>query len=529
MGVGHATAHDVAVLGYGPVGAILANLLGRAGLRVVVVEQAAEVYDKPRAITADHEMLHALQLCGLGRRLPGVIAPHPGTDYLGVDGGVIRSFDPMPPPFPLGWIPTAVFIQPELEAALREVASELPDVSVRLSSRATQVEEAGDRVRVLTEHAGTGAREVIEARFLVACDGASSPTRRRLGIGVEDLAFDEWWMVVDALRHGPEGFPPKCIQYCWPERPSTYIPGPRDLVRWEIKLLPGEDPRAFGEAENVRRQVARFIDPEAVEIWRSAVYRFHALVAERWRRGRVILAGDAAHQMPPFLGQGLCAGVRDAVNLAWKLRMVLRDGAPEALLDSYEAERKPHIRTVVARAKEAGLVIGELDLERARERDARLRRQIVVNRQDVIPRIAHGLIDRDSGEVAGTLAVQPRLVTPEGPALMDDVLGPAFVMLFRDTADLAWLGEAERAALARLGGRALAVLPRAEAGEGATAEEGSLARDWLDRHGARAALIRPDRHAYGIARDAEGARRLVRGAAAAVFEEERTPQEENVP
>ena len=511
--------HDVAVLGYGPVGAILANLLGRAGLSVVVVEQAAGIYDKPRAITADHEMLHALQLCGLGARLPALIAPHPGTDYLGVDGGLIRSFDPLPPPYPLGWLPTAVFIQPELEAALREAADALPGVQVRLSRRAVAIGQGGDRVRLDVEHAETGARERIEARFLVACDGASSFARRWLGIGMEDLAFDECWMVVDAWRRGAADFPAKCVQYCWPERPATFIRGPRDLVRWEIKLLPGETPEAFGAEENVRRQVARFIDPGAVEIWRSAVYRFHALVAPRWREGRVLLAGDAAHQMPPFLGQGLCAGVRDAANLAWKLPMVLRGQAGEGLLDSYEAERKPQIRAVVARAKEVGLIIGELDPERARARDALLRRQVAVNRQGYIPRLTQGVIDPASGEAAGSLFVQPRLVGPEGAVLMDDLLGGRFLLLFRDEEGMGWLGPDEGAALRRMGGEARVILPdgSAASGGGILVEEGSLVRDWLDRHGARAALVRPDRHAFGIAADAAGARRLVRDAAAAVL------------
>lgn len=518
--------HDIAILGYGPVGAILANLLGRAGLSVAVVELATGIYDKPRAIAADHEMLHALQLCGLGAVLPGLIAPHPGTDYLGVDGALIRAFDPQPPPYPLGWMPTAVFIQPEIEAALREAADALPNVTIHLGRRGTGVEEAGDRVRLLHEDARTGERGAVEARFLVACDGAASPVRHQLGIALEDLAFDEWWMVVDAWRRGDAVLPEKCVQYCWPARPATFIRGPRDLVRWEIKLLPGESPEAFREEENVRAQVARFVPPGAVELWRSAVYRFHALVAERWRQGRVLLAGDAAHQMPPFMGQGLCSGVRDAVNLAWKLRLVLQGGVPDALLDSYEAERKPHIRSVVARAKELGLIIGELDPERARARDARLRQQVAVNRQSYIPRLEQGLLDPASGEAAGSLCVQPSIQTPHGAVPMDDLLGSGFLLLLREESQMGWMGAEERGALRRLGGEARAVLPAGSvpADPASLVEEASLLRGWLDRHGAQAVLVRPDRHAFGIARDAEGARRLVRRAAQEIFA---TPEREH--
>jgi len=520
--------HDVAILGYGPVGAILANLLGRAGLRVAVVEQAAGIYDKPRAITADHEMLHALQLCGLGGVLPGLIAPHRGTDYLGVDGGLIRSFDPQPPPYPLGWLPTAVFIQPELEAALREAAAARPNIQASIGFRGVAVEEAGDGVRLVTEEVATGRRGAVEARFLVACDGAGSPVRRQLGIGLEDLAFDEWWMVVDAWQRGAADLPMKCVQYCWPDRPATFIRGPRDLVRWEIKLLPGESPEAFGQEANVRAQMARFVPPGAVELWRSAVYRFHALVAERWRQGRVFLAGDAAHQMPPFMGQGLCSGVRDAVNLAWKLRMVLQHGAGDALLDSYEAERKPHIRSVVARAKELGLIIGELDAARARARDARLRQDVAVNRQAYIPRLTQGLLDPDSGDAAGSLFVQPRICMPHGSVLMDDLLGAGILLVLRDEEEAVWLGDAEREALRRMGGQLRVVLPQGAAASnpGTLVEEGSLVRDWLDRHGAVAALIRPDRHAFGIARNAAETGRLVRRAAGAI---NATAEGESVP
>src|SRR5262249_52098707 len=184
------------------------------------------------------------------------------------------------------------------------------------------------------------------------------------------------------------------------------------LRRWEIKLMLGETPEAFGAPDNVARQLARFVDPDAIEIWRSAVYRFHALVAERWRSGRVFLAGDACHQTPPFMGQGMCAGIRDAASLAWRLALVLHAGAQDALLDSYEVERKPHVEALVGFAKKAGEVIGELDIAAAQARDALLRGQLERGeaetiRQRFIPDLAGGVID--TGPAAGTLFVQPRV------------------------------------------------------------------------------------------------------------------------
>ena len=245
----------------------------------------------------------------------------------------------------------------------------------------------------------TNEVRTLSAHYLLGCDGANSFVRKRLDVPYEDLAFDEWWMVVDVLLHGPVDLPAKCIQYCWPQRPATYVIGPGNLRRWEIKVLPGEDSAAFGNRDNVVKQLARFVDPTAIEVWRSAVYRFHALLAERWQCGRIILLGDAVHQTPPFLGQGMCAGIRDAANLAWKLALVLQGQADERLLASYEVERKPHVRTLVSLAKQFGEIIGELDPVAARARDAMLRGQLERGetetvRQRFIPGLTGGVIDK---------------------------------------------------------------------------------------------------------------------------------------
>src|SRR5262249_44402132 len=275
-----------------------------------------------------------------------------------------------------------------------------------------------------------GAERALRSRVLLGCDGANSFVRRHLDIALEDLGFDEWWMVVDTRIIRPVELPPRSIQYCWPSRPATFVPGPGTLRRWEIKVLPGEDPETFGRHDNVVRQIARFADPGCLEIWRSAVYRFHALLAQRWRCGRVFLLGDACHQTPPFLGQGMCAGIRDAANLAWKLALVLQRNAPAALLDSYEEERKPHVRSVVSTAKEFGQIVGELDFDAAHLRDATLRGQlergeVETIRQRFIPDLDSGVIDHEATAcAAGSLFVQPKIARQNGkPVLLDDLLG----------------------------------------------------------------------------------------------------------
>ncbi|HWM82041.1 MAG TPA: bifunctional 3-(3-hydroxy-phenyl)propionate/3-hydroxycinnamic acid hydroxylase [Pseudolabrys sp.] len=509
---------DFLILGYGPVGATLAALLTRYGHTVTVVDQATAIYDKPRAISLDHEALRVLQAAGLTEALMPFLAPHTGTDFLGADGAVIQRLDPMAPPFPLGWWPNACFIQPLLEAALRTQVTTNGGATLLLGWQAVTLIQNGDGVS-LTLRDAKGDERAVAARYLLACDGANSFVRRELGIGVEDLTFDEWWMVVDTRVRDASALPKKSLQYCRPSRPASYVVGPLDLRRWEIKLLPGEDPTAFGDAANVHRLIGEFADLSQLEVWRSAVYRFHAVVATRWRSGRAFLLGDACHQMPPFLGQGLCGGIRDVGNLAWKLDMVVRGRAADELLDSYEVERKPHVRAVVAYAKELGQIVGELDPARAADRDRRLlaamaRGETETIRQKFIPDLTAGIVDAASG--GGRLFAQPRIWRSDGrEMLLDDAVTPGFLIAVRDPAALGWLTPEACALWRSIGGTAIVIGP---AGQQAThppsptgdsllayhrvTENDGLFAALLEEHRAAAIVVRPDRYIYATARDA---------------------------
>lgn len=502
--------YDVAIVGYGPVGATLANLLARHGLRIAVVEQAADVYDKPRAITLDHEVLRVFQACGLTALIDTDTAVHPGTHYLGVDGEVIKKFDPMPPPYPLGWVPTATFVQPVFERALRTKVAQFKNCDVHLSTKVTNIEQ-DDQGVVLTTDEGP-----IRARYVVACDGANSFVRKKLGITLEDLAFDEWWMVVDAFEKNPAGRPAKCFQYCRPSRPGTFLPGPGALRRWEIKLLPGEEPEGFGTPDNVLAVLKDFTDVSRIDIWRSAVYRFHALLGETWSTGRIFLMGDAVHQTPPFLGQGLCAGIRDASNLAWKLAMVLGGQAHASLLDSYETERKPHVRAVVALAKEFGEIIGELDLEAAKARDLRLRTELTAGtaetvRQKFIPDLKDGIIAAGSN-AAGTLFPQPQVRSPSGAIeRLDDVVPPGFTIFTATAETMNWLSQKSAADWSAIGGNRVIVTSDGEPHNGVVQfqETDRLFSNWLAANGIEAVVVRPDHYVYGGAETPEELNGLV--------------------
>ncbi|WP_052409574.1 bifunctional 3-(3-hydroxy-phenyl)propionate/3-hydroxycinnamic acid hydroxylase [Paraburkholderia oxyphila] len=514
---------DVAVVGYGPVGATAANLLARLGLKVVVIEREPEIYDKPRAIGGDHEFFRVMQWCGIGDQFAAHTADYRGTDYLGVDGEVIRSFVPPQRPYPLGWPPSFLFVQPELERMLREAAARRNNVTVMLGYGWKGLERIAAGCQVIAEHTTSRESLVVRAKYVLACDGASSPIRTHLNIPLDDLRFDETWAVIDAWLLDPVAVPERNIQYCWPKRPASYIVGPGALRRWELKLLPGEDRDSFDFAALVDA-LSSYVDPGAVDLWRTAVYRFHALVAERWRHGNVFLVGDSAHQTPPFLGQGLCSGIRDVANLAWKLAMVIQGTADESLLDSYEREREPQTRRLVELAKEAGRVIGELDEQAARLRDARLRAMRTdaaqsTQRHVSIPGIREGILDRGNADVdaslatAGELCVQPLLRAADGRlALFDEVVDLRFVIAVVSDEASSWLDEVDRSFWAEIGGAFLKIAEHGAADDGAIDvlhETEGMFRGFAQARGYAAVVIRPDRYIYGAARTRTELKRML--------------------
>ena len=505
---------DVLIVGYGPSGATLANLLGQRGHHVLVVDQAVDIYDKPRAITADQEALRIFQEIGLAETIAAASTPHPGTDFVGIEGQVIKRFYPADPPNPLAWDPSFMFVQPELEASLRRGVARFPQVTAWTGHSYLDMQAHTDGVTARIKRLSDGQILTVHARYVVAADGATSTVRKQLGSAIEDLAFDEWWIVLDAWIRGPIQLPARCVQYCRPSRPGTYIVGPGNLRRWEIKMMPGETPADFADAAAVWRVLGEFVDTQHLEHCRTAVYRFHALVVEQWRQGRVFLMGDAAHQMPPFLGQGLCAGVRDAVNLAWKLDAVMREQAHESLLDTYGEERKRHVRAVVGHAKNFGLIIGELDVARARERDRQLEAELqsgraVTVRQKFIPGLEAGFLHYQADGAlcpgAGALCIQPWVNTPEDSAWrrLDDMTGARFTLITTSPAWLQSWSAQDTRAWERVGGVIVLLGAASEPSWPAQVlcveERDGLMAAWLREHGAHAVLARPDHYVYATA------------------------------
>ena len=488
--------YDVAIIGYGPSGQVAAGLLGQAGLKVWVAERLPDVYEIPRAISMDHEVLRVLQQLGVLEAIAPYFEPFMPSEYFGVDGQLIRRMTMVAPPYPQAHVPSVVFTQPAIERALRAAVAAVPNVTVALGTEVTQLQQDGAMVSLQARGADSTARSV-QARYAIACDGGASGLRTQLGMALDDLGFDEPWLVVDVLVNdqGLAKLPATSVQYCEPERPCTLVIGPKNHRRWEISLNPGEDPKVAAEPERTWQLLSRWLSPEDGTLWRQTSYRFHALVAQSWRRGRVFLAGDAAHMQPPFLGQGMCQGIRDAANLSWKLISVLQgslsSNTAERLLDSYGAERDAHVRELTTRIKAVGAVMCERDPAMARARDARLLAEAggVVKdspRQDILPPLSTGLLSAVAGPGRGSLFPQPWLQGAHGPLRMDERFGRGWRLV---------LGAGVQAPAVE------AALTLVQLGTAQVIEKDGVAAAWLGRHQAAAALVRPDHYVFGCAAD----------------------------
>jgi 2-polyprenyl-6-methoxyphenol hydroxylase-like FAD-dependent oxidoreductase len=483
---------DVAIAGYGPVGQTLAALLGRRGHRVLVVERFDEIYPLPRAVRLDGEVMRVLQQLDVVADVEHELAAGDRYVWYGADGDIILDI-PTTQPHPSGWPASSMFHQPTLERALCARAERESTVTVRRGCRVDAVEQraSGDVALVLDDG------ETVTARYVVGCDGANSTVREQVGITRTDLGFAEPWIVIDARPHDMADFAhlPIAAQHCDPRRPTTAVQNGRNMRRWEFMLLPGEGPADFDDTSRVWELLEGRMRPDQGEIVRYAVYTFRSLVADTQRAGNVLIAGDAAHLMPPFMGEGMCSGIRDVANLAWKLDRVLRGRASDTLLDTYTSERAPQNHASIAMSVEMGKVSCVLDAEIAAARDQALRGGLLPP-PPPLPRLGPGAhLGRGADdELAGGLAVQGTLRIPGGAdGRADDVLGAGFVLVVDGAADTSLR---TRAAALEVAVAAL--------GDGIDDVDGTLT-GWLRANAAAAVLSRPDGYVFGAVADATSA------------------------
>ncbi|MCX5214768.1 bifunctional 3-(3-hydroxy-phenyl)propionate/3-hydroxycinnamic acid hydroxylase [Kitasatospora sp. NBC_00240] len=490
---------DCVIVGGGPVGLLTAVLLGQAGLRVSVVERQPQRYPLPRACTIDHEALRILQAAGLMDDHAGLFEPSQGErggyEFRNGEGELLRAID-WNRPAESGWANTNGFYQPDLETALEDLAVSTPGVTVHRGRTFQHLVQDDGGVTVSVAPTGQpGSVVQVRSRWLVGADGANSPVRTLLGIDVGDSGFQADWLVVDYQPLVEEDWSAFVTQYCDPAQPATAVNSGPGRRRFEFMRRADTTVEELGLDSTAWRLMAPWgVTPETARLERHAVYTFRGRWAHSWREGNVFLAGDAAHLMPPFLGQGLCAGLRDARALSWRMGMVHRGLAPSAVLDTYGPERTGHVREIIDEAVAAGRVICELDVDRAAARDAAMRRAggpDAAAQEPPHPRLGEPSLTLASRGADGRLAPQGRVRAGDRVGLFDDLVGGGWQLISRAGDPARLLGDADLRWFREIGGVLADV-----SGEGPVQDLDNAYERWFTEHGCDAFLARPDFYVF---------------------------------
>jgi len=497
--------YDVAVIGYGPTGVTAANFLGRYGLNVLVIERDPSVYHRARAIGTEEEVLRIWQRLGLAERLKEDMIWDKQVDFVDSEG---RSFIDITPTSRGHGHPTQTFLyQPALEKVLRAGVDRYPNVEVRLHTECLRVKQDCDSVELLLVDSTTELSSRVSASYVIAADGGSSPTRTQLGIGFEGRTYEDRWIVIDTEVVEPWPAHDQLRFHCDPKRPAFDCPTPLGHHRFEFPILPGEDEKDFTSLAAAWALLNdQGVTDRHVKILRAVPYSHHVRFADRWRVGRIFFAGDAAHVMPPWIGQGMAAGVRDAANLCWKLAAVVHGDLPASVLDSYEEERQPHVRSMTRYT----IFFARLITER-RVPVTKLRNMVCKFAMRIPPvgaymrelkwfpkaHYAKGFLAPSPNKAVGHLPPQPWVFDESGVRVrLDDALGSRWVVLR--------IGAAQDDLWARTGVPTV----RLQAAGGPTVPgtitdiDGSLI-GWMTAMGATALAIRPDGYVYAAAAGAE--------------------------
>lgn len=501
---------DVAIVGAGPVGVLLAILLADYGKSVVLIERWTDHYALPRAVTYDHEIARILAAIDIDSEADGAVGFSEGKYYWrNRDGEDLQVID-WKSEFVSGWRSRYYFHQPLLESKLIQIASDRKEIAIVRGWQAIGLEQNEDGVSLSLEqnpeeYRTSRLNSKIRAKFVVGADGANSFVREALGFEVEDKGYCFDWLILDVIPSFdyPASRPnePAQWQLCDPKRPTTIVsggpgptPGDPNRRRWEFMVLPGEVPEVLQETENAWRLLEPWgVTPDNSLLERSAVYRFQAKWAKQWHKGRCVLAGDAAHLMPPFAGQGMCSGLRDALALSWRLNAILDGQCGTQLLDSYTTERLENTKYFIELSESLGRIICVTDEEEAAARDARLIADLKARGGKPLAgentRIGPGAWC-SKGRHAGVLSLQGRVAYNGQVDRFDQAVGRGWILLGYETDPDAALTDAQRAQLAQLQGVALTIGPPDSEAQ-IIDIDGFYAR-WLSDIDSKFLLMRPD-------------------------------------
>lgn len=494
--------NDVIIVGAGPVGLWTALMLGQRGLKVLLCERWAEFYPLPRACGIDHEVMRMLQVAGLADSFKELLDPMLGEDksyeFVNAQGERLLEVQWNQPGMS-GWAQMNLFYQPDLERRMDAFLRDLPNVRVLRGHTASLLRQDAEGVELtLADESGVSRTE--QASYLIGADGANSFVRCALGIEQTDLGFQYDWLVVDIQSKVQRKWHPYVAQHCDIRRPATSVGSGPGRRRWEFMRLPGESIEQLSSEETAWRLIEPWgVGPDNASLERHAVYTFRGRWANEWQRGRIFLMGDAAHLMPPFLAQGLCSGMRDAMALAWRLAMVLQDDACPSILDSYTSERSVHVQEIIGQAVELGRLICVLDPEEARIRDdamlAALKDPSLARKAPPEPRLGECGLLYPGNSHGGFLSVQGPVSFGQKFGLFDDVIGGGWTLLSRHADPRQSLNLASRALAARLG---LTIAHIGDIDSDAPVKDlNGVYADWFARLGNEAVLVRPDFYVYG--------------------------------
>ena len=491
---------DIAIIGAGPVGLLLAILLGQQGRDVTLIERWTDTYDRPRAVTMDHEVARILATLGIDANDDPAIDYHDELYYWkNADLEDLQIVD-WKSISPSGWRVTYWFNQPELEERLWRFVQELPSIKIQRGWRAVGLSQTDEQVTLQLEQADR--TQTLAARYVIGADGANSFTRETLGIKTIDKGYFFDWLILDMIPKGDFKVSPAQWQLCDPKRPTTIVPGGPGRRRWEFMVLPGEDPDQIASEDSAWALMAPWgLTPENAELERSAVYRFQARWAETWRVGRCLIAGDAAHLMPPFAGEGMCAGLRDAVSLGWRLNAILDGTLDDAVLDSYVSERIHHARHYIDFSQELGKIICIADPDAAAERDRKMMAELAARGHQPIHgdhcQLGRGVwVDSPA---AAELSTQGRVTYRGKTGLFDQTVGQGWFVLAIDAPTDGLLTPVQAAALDKLGGQILSV---GGAGCDIKDTDGTYT-DWMAELGTHFVILRPDFYTAATAKTAD--------------------------
>ncbi len=511
---------QILIVGAGPVGLVTALLLARCGWRVTVLERFAAAYPRPRAVHFDDEVARLFADAGIGDSLPALTEPADIYEWRNAKAQTLLRFD-WRGTGPSGWPIASMVYQPQLEDALTAASSAIPGLTLLRGHQVMRLTESGDQVEVVARDAG-GHSHVFTASWVIGCDGANSFVRDQMSVPTTGLGFFYDWLIVDVVPHESRDWDPTNLQICDPARPTTVVSGGPGRRRWEFMRMPDETIEQLNTEETAWRLLAPWgLTQENATLERHTVYTFEARWAQRWRSGRRLLAGDAAHLMPPFAGQGMCSGIRDATNLAWKLDLVLQGLAAETLLDTYGTERVAHVQHAIGMSVELGKVICVTNPELAAQRDDFMISQSADPARILPPlpppTLITGVIRRtaegqpDAG--AGLLTPQPRIAQGDRTGLLDNVLGRGFVLACLQNPS-GHISDEQLAFLEQIGAHVIHMLSNDQ--PGSAPRDGQCAVDLdgvltgqMAGVGAVAALIRPDHYLFGTASSLEGVDQLV--------------------